>query len=173
MLHQVLVYCNQEMKFPNKHWCLEHLERRVACHSSLCQHAPPAFWLWLEQVAWAITQVWEHENVRCHRPGDMPVLKSWYMAGHHCVHKKATCHTKMWQHGSQIRWIISFPLCSHKHVVETINLELYQVQKFRVSEDWQVNIYIYFWVDWHIELFLNHAFLWLENTFLRQQKSFS
>ena len=119
MLHQVLVYCNQEMKFLNKHWCLEHLERRVACHSSLCQAcAPPAFWLWPEQVAWAITQVWEHENERCPRPRDVPVLKSWYMAGHHCVHKKATCHTKMWQHGSQIRWIISFPLCSHKHVVK-------------------------------------------------------
>lgn len=93
-----LVYCNQEMKFPNKPWCLQHLERHVACHSSLCQAcAPPAFWRWLKQVGWATTQVWEHENVRCHRPGDMPVLKSWYMAGHHCVHRKATCHSKMWQ----------------------------------------------------------------------------
>lgn len=93
-----LIYCNQEMKFPNKSWCLQHLERHVACHSSLSQAcAPPAFWLGLKQVGWATTQVWEHENTRCHRPGDMPVLKSWYMAGHHCVHTKATCHIRMWQ----------------------------------------------------------------------------
>ena len=142
------------------------LGEHVACHSGLCQAcAPPAFWLWLKQVGWAIAQVWEHENVRCHRPGDMPVLKSWYMAGHHCVHKKATCHTKMLQPWLPDQMNNFLSIMFSQTCCKTINLELYQVQKFRVSEDWQVNIYIYLWVDWHIELFLNHAYLWLEKYF--------
>lgn len=119
MLHPVLVYCNQEMKFPNKHWCLQHLERHVACHSSLCQAcAPPAFWLWLKQVGWAITQVWEQKNVSCHRPGDMPVLKAGPWQGTTVYIERPHATPRGGSHGSQIRWIIPFPLCSHKHVAK-------------------------------------------------------